>query len=133
MTTPAQRPVKTMQGVYAFPRAEYDARGGVDLAREAAESRIRRIAREAGHEPEGRVDLNWQEGDPAEIARVREYNLLGEGEILPEPHDLERVWVIAQVKVRLHAARQREVGVFCPTCGQPPTIRGTSLVCLRCD
>jgi hypothetical protein len=123
MTTPQtpQRPTRTMQGVYAFPRAEYDKVGGIDLAREAAESRIRRVAREAGHEPEGRVTTTWHDADP-------------EQEGYPDvPDDPDRKWCRARVMVRLHAARVREVGVFCPKCGQSPTVRGDSLVCLTCD
>ena len=119
MTEPAapQRPLRTLQGVYAFPRSDYDTPGGADLCREAAESRIRRVAREGGHEPEGRVLLDWFHADPDGDADV----------------DLERRWVRARVQVRLNAARAREVGVFCPRCGQPPTVRGTSLTCPRCD
>jgi hypothetical protein len=65
------------------------------------EGKIRRAAREAGHEPYGRVDLSWHDYDPdsPEAAAVH----LGVDP--PPPVDPEKVWADVRVQVRPNALR----------------------------
>jgi hypothetical protein len=101
-----------------------DAVGGQDLAREAVESRLRRVAREGGHEPVGRVTIKWYEGDPGDGSAPREV-------IEPDP---DRRWARASVEVELHAAREKHVAITCPQCGGfPETTADGGLRCPRCD
>lgn len=122
------RPTAQWGGAYRFPRAAFDAVGGVDSCDSGAQQRVREAARAAGHEPEGRVRLRWYDADPL---LTTEDPVTGERK--QAPFDPDWKWCRAVVTVRLHAARAREVGVFCPRCGGHPATRGTELYCPACD
>lgn len=80
-------------GVYRFDRAAVEAPGGRDQAAMVSEGRIRATARENGHEPVGRVHLEWSDTDP------------GAGSALaPQDPDPEHVWAQVAVLVRPGAA-----------------------------